>query len=171
MAVAVGLAAYAAAQRFVRHQSPSAAGTPVEGFAGWLLVLAIGQWFAVLSLFGEMARQVPLYRRYLALPETHTVVIAEIVVPLAVIAFVLWAAVMMMRKSRLYPSLLRIELVLLVILPALSAVWVTAETTSYVTGPKLWIAVTLQFAVTGVFAALWFVYSQHSMRMRTTFVR
>ncbi len=45
------------------------------------------------------------------------------------------------------------------------------ETGSYVTAPKLWIAIALRIAVIGLFAAALFVYSLRSERMRNTFVR
>jgi hypothetical protein len=171
LAVAVGLAVYAMGHRLMRDRSPVAAGARVEGFAGWLLVLAVGQWLAALSLFGNVLRHMPLYQSYLAMPETRTAAIVEVAGHLALLAFVLWAAMLMTRKSRLYPRLLRLELVMLVVLPAFNIAWVTEETGTYVTGPKLWIAVTLRFVATGIFAALWFIYSQHSLRVRDTFVR
>jgi hypothetical protein len=171
LAVVLGLAVYAVGQRLLRHRPLAAAGAPVEGFAGWLLVLAIGQWLAVLSLFGEALRLMSLYERYLVLREMRTAMIVNLAGHLALLVFVLSAAVLMMRKSRLYPRLLRIELMLLVVLPALSIVWETEETGTYVTGPKVWIAVALRFVATGVFASLWFIYSQHSLRVRNTFVR
>jgi len=35
----------------------------------------------------------------------------------------------------------------------------------------LWLAVTVRFVATAAVAAAWYVYSQHSLRMRNTFVR
>jgi hypothetical protein len=45
------------------------------------------------------------------------------------------------------------------------------ENGAYVTEPKLWIAFAVRLAATSMFAAAWYLYSQHSLRMRTTFVR
>jgi len=171
LAVAVGAVVYLVARRWMNNRPAAPAGAPIEGFAGWLLFLAIAQWFAVLSVAGELLRQIPLYQRYGDVPETRTATIVEAVGHLAVLAFVLWAAIAMARRSRLFPGLLRIELVLLVILPVLNLFWVTSETGTYVTEPKLWIAVALRFVVTGLFATAWFVYSLRSVRVRNTFVR
>jgi hypothetical protein len=171
VAVAVGVAIYSIGQRLVVRRSPPANGARLEGFAGWLLVLAIGQWLAVLGLFAEILRRLPFYHRSLEMPETRTIVVAQIVVHLAMLAFVLGAALLMTRKRRLYPPLLRIELVLLVLLPALNGIWASEETATFVTGPKHWIAIALRFAVGGIVAALLFLYAQHSLRLRNTFVR
>jgi hypothetical protein len=81
------------------------------------------------------------------------------------------AAILMMRRSRFYPALLRLELVLLVVLPMLGSLWpMGASGSSYVTEPKLWLAVMVRFTATAIFAALWYVYSQRSLRVRNTFV-
>jgi hypothetical protein len=170
LAVAVGLAVYLIGHRLMRQRSPPA-GPAVEGFAGWLLVLAIGQWLAVLHLLSEILRRVPLYQRAWETPGLGAEVLGEIVGRLVIFVFVTWAAVLMTGKSRLYPRLLRLELVGLAVLPALGGVWLIEEGGAYVTEPKLWLAVTVRFVATAVFAAIWYVYSQHSLRMRNTFVR
>ena len=94
--------------------------------------------------------------------------LVEAIGHLALLGFVLATALAMMRRHRLFPALLRIELVLLVVLPTLF--WATPETGSYVTEPKLWIAAALRFVATGLFAAAWFIYSLRSVRVRHTFV-
>ena len=169
LAIAVGLAAYAIARRLARYRVPPAS-APV-GFGGWLMLLAIGQWLAVMHLLSEILRRLPLYQRAWQTPESHGEVLGEIAARAALLGFVLYAAIMMMRRSRLYPRLLRLELVLLVVLPALAGHWLIEDSGAYVTEPKLWLAVTVRFVATAVFAALWYVYSQHSLRMRNTFVR
>jgi hypothetical protein len=167
LVVAVGVAVY-----FVLPRRPlPARGALLEGFAGWLLVLAIAQWLGVLGLAGELLRQIPFYQRYGGIAEMPTATIVEAIGHLALLVFVLVAALAMTRQSRLFPKLLRIELVLLVVLTVLSLLGATSETGAYVTEPKLWIAVALRLVVTGLFAALWFAYSLRSVRVRNTFVR
>jgi len=170
LALAVGLTVYAVAHRVMRQRAPTAA-TTVEGFWGWLLLLAIGQWLAVLHLLSEILRRLPLYQRAWETSGQRAEALGEIVGRLVILAFVTAAAVLMTRKSRLYPRLLRIELVGMVVLPALSGLWLTEESGTYVTEPKLWLAVTVRFVATAAVAAAWYVYSQHSLRMRNTFVR
>ncbi len=128
LAVAVGVAVYLAATGSARR-SAVPAGAPLKGFAGWLLVLAIVQWLAVLVLAGDLLR--------------GGATLVEAIGHLALLGFVLATALAMMRRHRLFPALLRIELVLLVVLPTLF--WATPETGSYVTEPKLWIAAALRF--------------------------
>ena len=170
LAIAVGLAVYAVARRVMQQRPPPAA-TAVEGFWGWLLLLAIGQWLAVLHLLAEILRRLPLYQRAWETSGQRAEALGEIVGRLAILAFVTAAAVLMTRKSRLYPRLLRIELVGMVVLPALGGLWLIEESGTYVTEPKLWLAVTVRFVATAAVAAAWYVYSQHSLRMRHTFVR
>jgi hypothetical protein len=170
LAIAVGLAVYAIAQRVMRQRQPPVA-TTVEGFWGWLLLLAIGQWLAVLYLLSEILRRLPLYQRAWETSGQRAEALGEIVGRLVILAFVTAAAVLMTRKSRLYPRLLRIELVGMVVLPALGGLWLIEESGTYVTEPKLWLAVTVRFVATAAVAAAWYVYSQHSLRMRNTFVR
>ena len=169
LAIAAGLAVYVIAHRLARGRGPSAAATPA-GFGGWLMVLAIGQWLAVaLLLFGIVLR-LPLYQHALETPDLGAGALAAIAGRLALFAFVAWAALMMSFRSRLYPHLLRLELLGLVVLPALG-LWLMEEERAYVTEPKLWLTIVVRFVATAVFAALWYVYSQHSLRMRNTFVR
>ena len=170
LALAVGLTVYAVAHRVMRQRAPMAA-TTVEGFWGWLLLLAIGQWLAVVHLLAEILRRLPLYQRAWEMSGQRAEALGEIVGRLVILAFVTAAAVLMTRKSRLYPRLLRIELVGVVVLPALGGLWLIEESGTFVTEPKLWLAVTVRFVATAVVAAAWYVYSQHSLRMRNTFVR
>ena len=67
--------------------------------------------------------------------------------------------------------MLRLELVLLVLWPPIDALWSSDESGAYVTEPKLWIAFAVRLAATGMFAAAWYLYSEHSRRVRATFVR
>lgn len=171
LAVAVWAAAYFAMRYWQRHRPPWAPGAAFEGFAGALLLLAIAQWLGALWVAGDFLRQLPLYRDSLDAPQAHVAAIAEAVGHLALLAFVLWAAILMTRKSRLFPALLRIELVLLAALPVHHLFLGTSGAGSYVTEPKLWLAVALRLAVIGLFAAVCFVYSLRSTRVRDTFVR
>jgi hypothetical protein len=167
LALAVGLAlsVYALGHHLVRHRAPSTSAPPPVGLAGWLLVLSASQWLAVLLVLGS------LVRRMAWTPDASEFMQLRLFGYLLLLAFVTWAAILMMRKSRLYPRLLRIELALLVVLPPIDALWLADENGTYVTEPKLWIAFAVRLAATSMFAAAWYLYSQHSLRMRSTFVR
>jgi hypothetical protein len=86
--------------------------------------------------------------------------------------FVSWSAIMMHRKSRLFPALFRIEMVLLMLLPialALLGTWMTERDGEMASGlrPAAWVRVALFAPAAGV----GFVYSLRSQRFRNTFVR
>jgi hypothetical protein len=165
LAVVLALSVYVLGHHLARHRVPSNSSAPLEGFSGWLLVIATGQWLAVLLLLIAFVRHLPWTIDASGPMQLH------LFGHLLLLVFVAWAAILMTRKSRLYPRLLRLELVLLVVLPPADALWVVEENGVYVTEPKLWIAFAVRLAATSMFAAAWYLYSQHSLRMRSTFVR
>jgi len=165
LAVMLALSVYVLGHHLARHRVPSGSSATPEGFAGWLLAVAAGQWLAVLLLLAAFVRHVPWTIDASAPMQLH------LFGHLLLLVFATWAAILMMRKSRLYPTLLRLELVLLVVLPPIDALWMADENGAYVTEPKFWIAFAVRLAATSMFAAAWYLYSQHSVRVRTTFVR
>jgi hypothetical protein len=85
---------------------------------------------------------------------------------------VLWSAIMMHRKSRLFPLLFRIEMVLLMLLPialALLGTWMTGHEGDMGSGLRL--AAWARVALFAPAAGIGFVYSLRSQRFRNTFVR
>jgi len=167
LALAIGGAIYLV----VRRSLAPASGAPPEGFGGMLLYLAIVQWLGVVIVAARLLWRMPPWEDYVEAPQVHASSIAEVIGHLAALVFVLWAALSMTRRRRLFPVLLRIELALLAVLPVVELFFAPAETDSYVTAPKLWIAIALRIVATGLFAAALFVYSLRSERVRNTFVR
>jgi Protein of unknown function (DUF2569) len=167
LALAIGGAIYLVVRRWLAPGS----GAPPEGFGGALLYVAILQWLGVVIVAARLLSRMPPWEDYVDAPEAHTSSIAETIGHLAALVFVLCAAVSMTWRRRLFPVLLRIESVLLAALPFIELLFAPAETDSYVTAPKLWIAIALRIVVTGLFAAALFVYSLRSERVRNTFVR
>jgi hypothetical protein len=167
LAVAIGGAIYLVVRRWLAPAS----GAPSEGFGGMLLYLAIVQWLAVVIVAARLLWRMPPWQDYVDAPQAHASGIAEAIGHLAALVFVLWAAVSMARRRRLFPVLLRIELALLAVLPVIELFFGSTETDTYVTAPKLWIAIALRIVATGLFAAALFVYSLRSERVRNTFVR
>ena len=167
LALAIGGAIYLV----LRRSLAPASGAPPEGFGGMLLYLAIVQWLGVVIVAARLLWRMPPWQDYVDAPQAHASSIAETIGHLAALAFVLWAAVSMARRRRLFPILLRIELALLAVLPVMELFFAPTETDSYVTAPKLWIAIALRIVATGLFAAALFVYSLRSERVRNTFVR
>ena len=167
LALAIGGAIYLVVRRWLMPTS----GAPPAGFGGMLLYVAIVQWLGVVVVAGKLFWPMPPLADYFDAPQAHASAIVETLGHLAVFVFGLWAALLMTRRGRLFPILLRIELVGLAALPFVELIFGTTETDSYVTAPKLWIAIALRIVVIGLFAAALFVYSLRSERVRNTFVR
>ena len=165
LAAALALLVYALGQRLARNRPAPGSAAQLAGFSGWLLLLAAGQWLAVAFLLVALVRPVPWY------VDGSEAQPARLLAQTLLTVFVSSAAILMMRRSRLYPRLLRVELVLLVVLPPIEGMLMAGGNGAYVTQPKLWIGFAVRLAATSVFAATCYLYSQHSRRMRATFVR
>ena len=171
VALAVGLVAYGAGHALLHGGRARATGAPpTAGFAGWLLALAIGQWLAVLSLLGDLLRHLPAHQQLWS-TGAPIAAVGDLAGRAALLALVLCAAILMQRRSRLYPRLLRLEMIVLVLRPVLAGLLLVEDTDLFETRPKLWIGFALQFAATGLLAAAGYLYAQHSARVRATFVR
>lgn len=170
VALAVGLLVYAGGHRLLRGGRTAARTAPAPGLAGWLLVLAIGQGLATLSLFGDLLRHLPLHRR-LWESGASVAALGDFAGRAALFALVLWASILMLRRSRVYPRVLRLEMIVLVLRPLLAAGLLIEDSDMFQTSPKLWIGFAVEFAATGLLAAAVSLYAQHSLRVRATFVR
>ena len=131
------------------------------------------QWLAVLHAFGDVAGNLGPQRLASAAssgPYRYGGYIASVVVLALLFIFVLWSAIMMHRKSRLFPKLFRIEMALLLFVPILIALGVTWETghgkDSHLASVLTWVRV----AIFAPAAGIGYVYSLRSVRFRDTFV-
>jgi hypothetical protein len=173
VALAVGLLAWFVAHRLrlnERWKGPTGASQSSDG---WLLFVMVLQWLAVLHAFGDVVGNLDPRRLASAAssgPYRYGGYIASIVALVLLFIFVLWSAIMMHRKSRLFPKLFRIEMALLLFGPILIALGVTWEAehgkVSHLVSVLFWSRV----AILAPAAGIGYVYSLRSIRFRNTFV-
>ncbi|MFI4999895.1 MAG: DUF2569 family protein [Reyranellales bacterium] len=145
-----------------------ATGKP-EGFGGWLLVVAIGQWLGLLRALVDFTWDVPTWAGQWSDPLLRRAAIGEAGLSLGLLAFMLYTAIVMSMKRRDFPTLFRIELALFVLVPLLSTWWVSRSTGTAV--DKASFAVIATEAVLGTIgASISILYSLRSARVRNTFV-
>jgi hypothetical protein len=140
-----------------------------EGFGGWLLLVAIGQW---LGLFGGLVQFVlglPDDASRWSDPAMRRGIMGEAGLEIALLAMMLYTTVMMSMKRREFPTLFRIQLALVVVVPLLSTWWTSTSAGKPLEGLEF--AGTAVQAVVGVIgASLSILYSLRSERVRNTFI-
>ncbi len=155
---------------FVRRRNKARpGGEKLEGIGGWLILVAIGQVLGILRSLAEFGKSLPDYEKHWNNPLMQKAIIGEIGLSAVMFAFMVFTAIMMGQKRRIFPTLFRIELVLFAVMPLLNLFWVSQalgvslEKLGYetVAGQSIGIAVG---------AAVWIAYSLRSVRVRNTFV-
>jgi hypothetical protein len=137
-----------------------------RGFRGWLVVLAVVQWVILLRTVGDIVTGLPAYEEHWSNSVARRGIVAGITV--GALLFFAYATAMMTLKRRIFPALFRIELVLLVLLPWLSAILVTLVMGTSLNDVPL-DNTAAQSVVTTLGAVVWYLYSLQSTRMRNTF--
>lgn len=169
--VILGLAALAAVvvvvERKVRRRERVS--VELEGFGGWLLLLAVMQWlnfllWAIVTAAMAFDHQTWLGNQSRTLSLIHA--------PLAAMAtaFTLYVNAAMMRRKKSFPPLFRIQLCINVLLPLL----LTVIEVMMPTDPDVrlaWASEVRAAIVPAVASVLWYVYSLKSVRVRNTFIR
>jgi hypothetical protein len=139
------------------------------GFGGWLMLIAIGQWLSTLGTLVDLLLQMPIYVGQWADPALRQGLIGEVGLDAGLVAFMLYTSIMMNMKRREFPTLFRIQVALLVLVPLLSTWWMSRSTGKAPEG--LDFAATAAEAVFGlVGASLSILYSLRSERVRNTFI-
>jgi hypothetical protein len=140
----------------------------------WLLLMTVLQWLAVLHALGDVAGSLSPQRLASAAasgPYRYGGYIASIVALVLLFVFVLWSAIMMHRRSRLFPRLFRIEMVLLLFVPILIALWFTWETERGKIPQMVSVLFWVRVAIFAPAAGIGYVYSLRSATFRDTFSR
>lgn len=143
--------------------------TRPEGFGGWLLLVAIGQWLGVFGGLVQFVLGLPDGASRWSDPALRRGIMEEAGLEIALLAMMLYTTVMMSMKRREFPTLFRIQLALVVVVPLLSTWWASTSAGEPIEGLEF--AGTAVQAVVGVIgASLSILYSLRSERVRNTFI-
>ena len=145
------------------------ASSRLEGFGGWLLLVAIGQWFGPFGIVGDFLFELPAYLSHWSDPAMRRGIIGAAGLAAGLLAFMLYTAIMMSMKRHEFPTLFRIQLALLVVAPLLSTWWMS-RSTGQPLGTLEFAATAVQTIVAFVGASISILYSLRSERVRNTFV-
>jgi hypothetical protein len=141
----------------------------LEGFGGWLLLVAIGQWLGVFGTLGDFLMELPNYAAQWSDPAVRRGVVGEAALDAGLVAFMLYTAIMMNMKRHEFPTLFRLQLALVVVLPVLSILWMS-RSTGHPLGTLDFAATAAQAVVGVIGASISILYSLRSERVRNTFV-
>ena len=143
--------------------------TGLEGFGGWLLLIAVGQWLGIFGELVELLMELPRYASQWSAPSMRRGIIGEAGLNIALLVFMFYTTVMMSMKRREFPTLFRFQLALLVVVPLLVTWWTSRSAGRPIEGLEF--AATAARAVVGVIGASFSIlYSLRSERVRNTFV-
>ena len=142
--------------------------TDLEGFGGWLMLLAIGQSLSPLRTLVDMARSVKDYQRLITLPNGALAVYGEVALNLAFLVLQLVVLVSMVRRSHRFPKLFICQWFAIPLLFILDTVWISRTLgipiNQLLDGDTL-ISALISIITTG----LWAAYVYRSIRVRNTF--
>jgi hypothetical protein len=140
-----------------------------EGFGGWLLLVAIGQWLGFFAQLMELIWALPTWVGQWTDPALHRTTMGEAGLSVGLLAFMLYTAIMMNMKRREFPTLFRFEAALLVLVPLLSIAWV-ARSTGAAVDKASFAGIAVQAIAATIGASLSILYSLRSARVRNTFI-
>ena len=140
-----------------------------EGFGGWLLLVAIGQWLGILREVLDFAWALPGWAGQWGDPVLRRVATGEAALSAGLIAFMFYATIMMSMKRSIFPTLFRIELALYVVVPLLSVAWASTATGETIEGEGF-AGIAVEAVISTIGAWISMLYSLRSARMRNTFI-
>ena len=143
--------------------------TRPEGFGGWLLLIAIGQWLGVFGGLVQFLLGLPDDLDHWGDPAMRRGIMGEAGLEIALLAMMLYTAAMMSMKRREFPTLFRIQLALVVVVPLLSTWWTSSSAGTPIEGLEF-AGTAVQAVVSVIGASLSILYSLRSERVRNTFI-
>ena len=142
--------------------------TYLEGFGGWLMLLAISQSLSPLRTLVELSRSVKDYQQLITLPNGPLAVYGEVALTLAFLVLQLVVLVSMLRRSRHFPKLFICQWLSIPLLFILHTVWI-----SRILGIPIDRLLDVDTLISALIAVtttgLWAAYVYRSVRVRNTF--
>jgi hypothetical protein len=140
-----------------------------EGFGGWLLLVAIGQWLGTLFQLVEFIGELPTWMSQWSDPHLHRSTIGEAALSLGLFVFMFYTTIIMSMKRRDFPTLFRVELALFVVVPLLTIWWVARSTGTEVDRVSF-AGIATEAVIGTIGASISVLYSLRSARVRNTFI-
>ena len=142
----------------------------LEGFHGWLALLATSQFLSLALVLAADMALIPQYVELWRISTIRSAMAAEITLFVVLLALMLYTTLMMVKKRRIFPTLYRAQLVMLAVVPILTLLIVSSL--SGISLAELEIrTVAGEVGVGAVFSMGWILYTLRSVRVRNTFVR
>jgi hypothetical protein len=141
----------------------------LEGFGGWLLLIAIGQWLGLFGTVGDLLLDLPDYLSGLGDPATRRVVVGQAAIEIFLLLFMFYTTLMMAMKRHEFPTLFRLQLALAAVVPLASAVWLSHATGKPLEGVDF-AGTAAQSVIAVIGASISILYSLRSQRVRNTFI-
>jgi hypothetical protein len=161
---AVGAAVWLNERRIRRARR---SGVPLQGFGGWLLLLAVIVVVEFLGFAGLLGTMLAEDETWMG---NHSPRVIQFQAPViaATTCLLFWLCILMFRKKQLFPRVFRIHLVVMWIMPVLMALLEAASLGS----ARVPLSVSgVEVVGTTLGTVLWWVYSVRSIRVRNTFTR
>jgi hypothetical protein len=140
----------------------------LTGFAGWLMLLAIGQAFSPLRTLAALGTSNEGYQKLMTLPNGALAMYGEIALLLAFLVLQVVVFVAMLRRSYRFKQLFLYQWIAIPVLFLLDTVWISvvlgAPVSQVLAGDAL-VAPMVSFVLTGI----WVAYVYKSVRVRNTF--
>lgn len=151
----------------LRIRKARRSGVPLQGFGGWLLLLAV---IVVVEFLGFASLLLMMLVEDETWMGNHSPRVVQFQAPViaATTCILLWLGILMFRKKQLFPRVFRIHLVVVWVMPVLMAV-LEAASLGMARVPLSVGGVEIVGSTLGT--VLWWACSVRSVRVRNTFTR
>jgi hypothetical protein len=140
----------------------------LSGFGGWLLILAIGQCVAPLRVFVDLSGEISGYSRLATLPNGEIAAIGELFLNAVYLAFLIYVTMMMLKRKRSFPRLIRYEWFAVIVVPIIDHLW-TAATLGMPLNELVEAGEVGRVIGSAIVMGAWVWYTSVSVRVKNTF--